>query len=106
MFDKLFHKLSKATYVQRAGDNLVATGEAWVALFMRYLENVRGHCRQDAQLQIVRGRIDLVQQLDSIRRGQHEILNSHYEALWGRDCLLEPGLWANRAFRLRRGGPR
>ena len=55
-------------YVPRARDNLVATGEARVALPVCYLQNIRGHRRWDAQLEIASGPIDMVQQLGFIGR--------------------------------------
>ena len=43
--DESPEKSSKASYIPRPPDNLVATGEPRMALFMRYLEDVRGHRR-------------------------------------------------------------
>ena len=67
--DEFFQELSKAMYIPKAGDNLVATREAQVALSVRYLENVRSHRRRDAQSEITYGCINLVQQLSFIGRG-------------------------------------
>ncbi len=66
--DKFLEKLSKALYVPRPGDNLIATGEAPVALYMRYLEDVRGHRQWNAQAEVASSPIDLVQELGFIRR--------------------------------------
>ena len=66
--DEFPEKPSKASYVSRPCDNLVATGEAWVALSMRYLQDVRGHCWWDAQAEVASGPIDLVPELGFIGR--------------------------------------
>lgn len=42
--NELPQKLSIASYISRARDDLVVTGEAWVARFVCNLEDVRGHC--------------------------------------------------------------
>lgn len=66
--DEFPEKFSKASYVPRPRDNLVATGEARVALSISYLEDVRGHRWWDAQAEVASGPIDLVQELGFIRR--------------------------------------
>lgn len=48
MSDEFAQELSKAPYVLRARDSLVATGEARVTLSVSYLDDVRGHDRWDA----------------------------------------------------------
>lgn len=66
--DKFPEKPSKVSYVLRPVNNLVATGEAQVALSMRYLENIRGHYWWDAQAEVASGPIDLVQEIGFIGR--------------------------------------
>ena len=61
-------KPSKASYVPRPCENLVATGEARVALSMRYLQDVRGNRWWDVQAEVASGPIDLVQELGFIGR--------------------------------------
>lgn len=68
VLNEFFQKPNKALYVSRARDNLVAMGEAWVALSVCYLEYVKGHRRRDAQSEIASILIDVVQQLGFIGR--------------------------------------
>ncbi len=58
--DEFPEKLSKASYIPRPSDNFVATGEARVALSMRYMEDVKGHYWWDAQAEVASSSIDLV----------------------------------------------
>lgn len=68
VLNKFFQKPSKALYVPKARDNLVATGEARIALSVCYLEYVKGQRWRDAQSEIASGSIDVVQQLGFIGR--------------------------------------
>lgn len=78
-------KPNKATYVPRARDNLVVTGEARMALPVCYMENVRSHRRRDAQSEIASGIIDVVQQLGYIGSRQRG------GAAWVRGCFPASG---------------
>lgn len=69
VLDELPQKLNKATYIPKVSDNLITIGEARLALFVRYLENVRGYRRRDAQSEITCSPIHLVQQLGFIGKG-------------------------------------
>ena len=61
-----------------------------MALSIRYLQNVRGHYRWDAQAEIASGPIDLVQELVFIGRRQRGIVNYYRGASFGRG-FFEPG---------------
>lgn len=61
-----------------------------MALFMRYLENVRSHCRRDVQSKIACGRIDLVQQLILLGKSSVESSTLTVKPLEGGAASLNP----------------
>lgn len=60
-----------------------------MAFTMCYLENVRGHYRQDQQWKITSDSIHVIQQFGFIKGWQRGIPNYHSEASLARSCFSE-----------------